>query len=166
MKANVWWGWFGEHWGAPVCDEMAHIPTPVGSKCIDCDSLIGEKDQGISQPFVSDEGVTIIFRHLDCYLYTVLPHGPECPHCRGLEREQHKMSCSYRKHGGDCCCPEGKRMARLIEPDVSLQEAQNIVEELGLEFEDVRAAIKRGKRRAAYCAARTHNPDHESGGTV
>lgn len=128
-------GWFGEHWGAPICDETFHVPTPVGAPCLDCEEPIAEGDQGLSTPFFTDETFTVRFRHLDCFLRTILPHGPECWNCRGLERNQHKMSCSYRKHGGNCDCPFGDDMRRMLDPKTTLADVDKMAESMGISRE-------------------------------
>jgi hypothetical protein len=97
--------WFGKSWGAPCCEEDEHLPTPVGQPCLKCGKAIAAGDQGVLMPMVwMDKRATVEAQHLDCFLKSILPHGPDCERCRGLERESHKWSCSYRKHGGDCDC--------------------------------------------------------------
>jgi len=61
--------WFGESWGAPVCEPQRHAPTPVGGLCIECDTPIREGDTG----FVSSNGVQRLFYHRVCFLRTVIP---------------------------------------------------------------------------------------------
>jgi hypothetical protein len=39
--------WFGESWGAPVCEDAEHVATPVGCECFEC-----ELDQGFMLPTV------------------------------------------------------------------------------------------------------------------
>lgn len=70
--------WFGESWGAPVCDPRAHIETPVGRACYghghmheERSSVIEPDDQGVSLPFYSTAGVIQIAYHLDCWLHEV-----------------------------------------------------------------------------------------------
>jgi hypothetical protein len=96
--------WFGKSWGAPCCEEDEHVPVPVNELCARCRELILEGDQGVVMPFVElgREG-TLAF-HLDCYLKGLLPHGPECPRCRGAERIDHDRECAYRVSGGNCSC--------------------------------------------------------------
>lgn len=84
--------------------------------------------------------------HIDCFLDQVLPHGPDCPRCRGLERNQHKMSCGYAKHGNECDCPFGKQMRRLTEPSTTLAEVQNIADEVGMPPEHIPAIAKRKRK--------------------
>lgn len=45
--------WWGESWGAPVCDERIHIPTPVREKCAECGRLIHEGHRGASILYVA-----------------------------------------------------------------------------------------------------------------
>ena len=81
--------WFGEHWGAPVCDTATHAETPVGGKCVLCGKRIEEGDRGflipelIGRPAVSKLDpyapvvATVAERpwHLACMMESVL--GPE-----------------------------------------------------------------------------------------
>lgn len=70
--------WFGESWGAPVCDPRAHVETPVGWVCIGHDhlhdrnrsALIMACDQGVTMPYYHGE-VTMIAYHLDCWLHEI-----------------------------------------------------------------------------------------------
>lgn len=72
--------WFGESWGAPVCDDpAAQIPTPTDVTCTRCDGEIAEDDQGIALPFASAPGrpwtdragQTKLAWHLDCWMYEI-----------------------------------------------------------------------------------------------
>lgn len=38
--------WFGESWGAPVCNKTHKEKIPVGLKCYHCGQLITEDDSG------------------------------------------------------------------------------------------------------------------------
>lgn len=72
--------WFGEHWGAPICDPRHQIPVPVGATCTRCDAKFHSTSQGVGLPYIgvpppSDlpeltvEWVQeVIFWHLDCWL--------------------------------------------------------------------------------------------------
>jgi hypothetical protein len=56
--------WFGESWGAAICDPRAHTVTPVDKPCAWCD-----------EPFVhGDQGVTNSGQawHLDCHLRAIV----------------------------------------------------------------------------------------------
>lgn len=97
--------WFGKSWGAPCCDPEDHVPTPVRETCLHCLELILVGDQGITAPLVlGPDRVVMSAAHLDCFLKRVLPHGPECPHCRGRARKDHALRCNQRQTGGDCNC--------------------------------------------------------------
>lgn len=104
--------WFGQSWGAPACEPEDHIPVPVGSLCLQCKEPILVHDQGVTMPLVSLEGEEYVTRslayHLDCWLKHILPHGPDCPRCRGLERGEHEERCAYRSEGGECDCVAGE----------------------------------------------------------
>lgn len=68
--------WFGESWGAPVCDPADHVDTPVDLQCPYCPKQIDEGDQGFLLPFISDEtGVTVLAFHRNCLLRSILPEG-------------------------------------------------------------------------------------------
>lgn len=66
-------------------------------------------DQGILSPLVTvvsgGANVQWLAYHLDCFLKGILPHGPECPHCRGLEPKDHAPSCTSRTSGLCDCQP-------------------------------------------------------------
>jgi len=62
-------GWFGKSWGAPVCDEQRHRPTPEGKTCPECDGEIGAADNGMLLP--SAHG--LLAYHRICFLRTVIP---------------------------------------------------------------------------------------------
>lgn len=57
--------WFGKSWGAPVCAQNNHKPTPVGKVCIQCDKPISEGDQGVSMTTAGPDRAEM---HLDCFL--------------------------------------------------------------------------------------------------
>lgn len=66
--------WFGESWGAPVCEDETHIEIPVGESCGYCDEPIAEGDQGLRMPFVGDpSGRGYMNAHHGCLLRAVLP---------------------------------------------------------------------------------------------
>lgn len=103
-------GWFGQSWGAPCCDPEDHVPTPIGRPCLRCREPIREGDQGLVQPVVgayAPSGYHYGFEplHIDCFLKGILPHGPECPHCRGVEPRDHAEGCAMRTTGLCDCQP-------------------------------------------------------------
>jgi hypothetical protein len=57
--------WFGESWGAPVCEPEQHTTTPVDHVCVECDKLIESGDTG----FVMQSNAY----HRVCFLRTVIP---------------------------------------------------------------------------------------------
>lgn len=71
--------WFGESWGAPVCDPRTHIETPVGKLCKGHDhthkdwddQVIREGDQGVTVPYQGPDGVKPLPYHLDCWLHEI-----------------------------------------------------------------------------------------------
>lgn len=98
-------GWFGESWGAAVCDPNHHVATPIGQPCLRCLEPIFLGNQGILKPHVTlGGGVTLRPQHITCLLMS-FTHPPECPHCRGHERHEHAIDCAYRLKGvDDCSC--------------------------------------------------------------
>lgn len=41
-------GWFGQSWGAPICDETPHVPTPRDAECPFCEQPILAGDLGMA----------------------------------------------------------------------------------------------------------------------
>lgn len=66
--------WFGESWGAPVCDPLYHIETPVGVKCGGgCRRTIEAGDQGLTIPHVSMQMTTERSPyHLNCFMSMIM----------------------------------------------------------------------------------------------
>lgn len=60
--------WFGESWGAPICDPQDHAPNP-GGQCMRCDAAITSTDQGVLIPHYGFD-VRDAF-HLRCFLEAV-----------------------------------------------------------------------------------------------
>jgi hypothetical protein len=163
-------GWFGESWHAPVCEETEHIRTPVGELCLDCDEPILEGDQGVTMPhWLGDGSYRSSARHLDCFIQTVLPHGPECERCRGLTRAQHLDSCAYAQKGGKCDCAHGVMVANMFNAtSATLAHWSAMGAAIGLSEADARQLLEdgRNRRRALSQCRRTpfpHNPPDDSG---
>lgn len=69
--------WFGESWGAPVCDPQNHTETPVGGSCAGlCGDTIREHDKGLVLPFVGHPTLTELNYHLQCFMESL---GLPCP---------------------------------------------------------------------------------------
>lgn len=66
--------WFGDSWGAPVCEMCPHIETPIGRACGGCRVPIVAGDQGFAFPYFDPEGhdATIPY-HLRCFIDSILP---------------------------------------------------------------------------------------------
>jgi hypothetical protein len=82
--------WFGTHWGAPVCDELPHVATPVGTLCIHCEEAVEEKDSGIIYAGGSTPA------HIECFMRGIA----------GSVAHQEKR-CSCYVHGADEGDPPG-----------------------------------------------------------
>jgi len=73
--------WFGESWGAPVC-EGEHVETPVGVLCAHCDEPLEAGDQGIMMDGLFDFDVEDMLGklprleshpwHIDCFVRSVV----------------------------------------------------------------------------------------------
>jgi hypothetical protein len=70
--------WFGESWGAPVCDPRTHVDTPVGRPCAGHGHMHGplrpeaieDGDQGVTVPWLGVPRERLVY-HLDCWLHEV-----------------------------------------------------------------------------------------------
>lgn len=65
--------WFGESWGAPVCQPERHVSTPVGAVCIECDKPIRMGDTGFNMALSGREPATTLAYHRVCFLRTIIP---------------------------------------------------------------------------------------------
>lgn len=146
--------WFGESWRAPICAPEDEVGTPVGERCLLCEEPIAAGDQGVVMPFSGDlvDGVVtarLVPEHLDCFLDTVLPHGPDCPRCRGLERNVHTESCGYRRGEGEghCTCEKGKTMEKLLDSSLTLADAQRIADEMQMDLDHLLEVILHRRTR-------------------
>ncbi len=68
--------WFGESWGAPVCEYAQHAQTPVGSSCAQlCGDSITENDQGFLIPLLGLDGPPeYLAHHIQCWRESVIPN--------------------------------------------------------------------------------------------
>jgi hypothetical protein len=55
---NVWW--FGESWGAPICDEDYHVETPVGRRCVYTGKTVSKHDRGFIVVSADDDTRVIV----------------------------------------------------------------------------------------------------------
>ncbi len=61
--------WFGESWGAPVCDPEFQVPVPKGEECVNCGQEIVSDDAGFIIPHLSlSELPRNRAYHRDCFL--------------------------------------------------------------------------------------------------
>lgn len=67
--------WFGESWGAPVCEPRLHAETPTDATCEHCRGPINPGDMGFLLPLASDfDGLFIeLAYHRFCLLATIIP---------------------------------------------------------------------------------------------
>lgn len=101
--------WFGESWGAPMCEPDEHAPTPVGVLCFQCEEAVEEGDKGVLMRSGDEEiiarldpdgvmrkveGEVYVAAHIECHLRSVLG---SVAHIEG------RCSC----HGGDEHDPPG-----------------------------------------------------------
>jgi hypothetical protein len=66
--------WFGESWGAPVCDPKAHTETPVGAICLYCPDPIESDDQGFVVPHLGEADESVV--HRACLMHSILGYWP------------------------------------------------------------------------------------------
>jgi hypothetical protein len=77
--------WFGQHWGAPCCDDTNAVPTPVGEPCCLCRKPILVGDDGfLSLYFGAKDPPHIRPIHYNCELLNlgaqkVKPDKPDKP---------------------------------------------------------------------------------------
>lgn len=65
-------GWFGQSWGAPICDEDRHRPTPVGEPCVRCGAPITDDDQGMIMPHIEGKDRWYLVAYtIDCFLESI-----------------------------------------------------------------------------------------------
>ena len=69
--------YFGENWGAPVCQTTEQKPTPVGQVCYHCGEAIEEGNRGFLMPVVTlpeQEVAEPPFQiiHLECLIRTTV----------------------------------------------------------------------------------------------
>jgi hypothetical protein len=67
--------WFGESWGAPVCEHCEHVATPVGKICVECQIPIAHQDLGFVVPFLPypPKRWSDAHYHRDCFLRIFRP---------------------------------------------------------------------------------------------
>jgi hypothetical protein len=67
--------WFGESWGAPVCDPENHVPVPIHHECIHCGDPIEPDDQGLILPYsgMSPSDPAWVPYHKMCLFASILP---------------------------------------------------------------------------------------------
>ena len=64
--------WFGASWGARVCLDTPHAPTPVGEPCLWCGEPFVASDQGVLIPFLGAEGQSLRGQHVECAIRSVV----------------------------------------------------------------------------------------------
>lgn len=114
-------GWFGESWGAPVCNETEHTDTPEGP-CTYCEEDFTETSQGILLPFSGgpDSPPELPYHHA-CLMQTlgiapivhVLYEGrPICNFTDKLPGEWHEQhKWVHPQDRKLATCPKCKRLA-------------------------------------------------------
>jgi hypothetical protein len=59
--------WFGQSWGAPICESADHIATPVGQSCMGCETPFSIIANGLVLP--NEDGEHVVFYHVPCLLH-------------------------------------------------------------------------------------------------
>ncbi len=86
--------YFGESWGATICNSIDQTPTPVGAKCGWCKEVIVEGDQGFLIPGIEGEFVASESKHQ--YKAVVTAFHRECNLRQiigSLAHQQGRCSC-------------------------------------------------------------------------
>lgn len=60
--------WFGESWGAPVCEVSEHVPVPQGEICAHCRRPIKAHHQGFLLPCLGDGLPLEVPYHRNCMM--------------------------------------------------------------------------------------------------
>ncbi len=95
--------WFGESWGAPVCDPDTHVDTPVGAECGWCEESVADDDSGVSLPYAT-KPMQVINYHLNCWLRQIFG--------------------SLGHQAGECVCHKDVRHSEPGDPpEMTLREA-------------------------------------------
>jgi hypothetical protein len=63
--------WFGQSWGASVCDPVDHVETPAGENCTRCGEQLQATDTGVILPYASDPPASMPY-HRNCYLREII----------------------------------------------------------------------------------------------
>lgn len=70
--------WFGDDWGAPICELTPHDETPIGEPCARCGVAIVASDQGVTMPFLKRAQTAPhtyeharVALHLGCFLDSI-----------------------------------------------------------------------------------------------
>jgi hypothetical protein len=86
--------WFGEDWGAPLCQIAEQVERPA-VHCYMCLMPLGEKSRGIVMPFSGfirgvdeipviehEDGNFEVACHYECFYRAILPEGAPTPSMR------------------------------------------------------------------------------------
>jgi hypothetical protein len=65
--------WFGEPWGARICDTTPRAETPVGGRCFLCPAPIGERDAGFILPRYTTT-TSYAIAHRGCFILSLLSY--------------------------------------------------------------------------------------------
>lgn len=79
--------WFGENWGAPICETTPHVELPAVA-CHLCKQEFDALDRGVTMPFVGgpvedvpsffdeDDNIESVACHISCFMMSILPGEP------------------------------------------------------------------------------------------
>lgn len=63
--------WFGQSWGAPICDPDDHAPTPVDAPCARCWEPLDADARGVLIPHLEPDGFRERPWHINCFLESI-----------------------------------------------------------------------------------------------
>jgi hypothetical protein len=85
--------YFGPYWSAPATDDAPHVDTPVGGRCIGCDEVVVQGDQGfVMGCYQADR--TVIYRpiHRECELLELVGHSYGICSCNAYDGTENRRT--------------------------------------------------------------------------
>jgi len=64
--------WFGQSWGAPICQTTPHVETPVGEACVWCDEPVAPDDSGLVMLGIIDGKAGVACYHVECSVRSIV----------------------------------------------------------------------------------------------
>jgi hypothetical protein len=116
--------WFGEYWGAAICNETPHIAVPVGAHCSWCDEVFVAGDAGIVIDSVSEgpgDAALETPMHKNCFLRSVMG---------SIGHQRRECEC----YGGTEGDPEGMTKRQAADAAAGFARVREIARALNQRF--------------------------------